>query len=93
LDQKDRKVNLKRVSWDYALKLITKNLNENIKKYGPDSIQPYSYSGTLGMLGYWGMSEEFWNKVGAARLGQNDMYCSSIDCRDIYLWSRVWSCN
>ena len=67
---KGQKGKFKRVSWDYALKLITKNLNENIKKYGPNSIQPYSYSGTLGMLGYWGMSERFWNKVGAARLGR-----------------------
>ena len=57
--------------WDYALKLISKNIKTNLEKYGGDSIQPYSYSGTLGMLGYWGMSERFWNKVGASRWKSN----------------------
>ena len=67
---KGKKGKLKRVSWDYALKLISKKLKAVEKKYGGDAIQPYSYSGTLGMLGYWGMSERFWNKMGAARLGR-----------------------
>ena len=53
---KGKKGKFKKVSWDYALKLIAKNINTNLKQYGGDSIQPYSYSGTLGMLGYWGMS-------------------------------------
>ena len=67
---KGKKGKLKRVSWDYALKLITKKLKNVEKQYGGEAIQPYSYSGTLGMLGYWGMSERFWNKMGAARLGR-----------------------
>jgi anaerobic selenocysteine-containing dehydrogenase len=67
---KGKKGKFKKVSWDYALTLISKNIKKNLKKHGGDSIQPYSYSGTLGMLGYWGMSERFWNKVGAARLGR-----------------------
>ncbi len=67
---KGKKGKMKRVSWDYALKLIVKNLKAIEKKYGSDAIQPYSYSGTLGMLGYWGMSERFWNKLGAARLSR-----------------------
>ena len=67
---KGKNAKFKRVSWDHALKLVTKNLKDTEKKYGGDAIQPYSYSGTLGMLGYWGMSERFWNKMGAARLGR-----------------------
>ena len=67
---KGKKGKFKKVSWGYALNLISKNINKNLKQYGGDSIQPYSYSGTLGMLGYWGMSERFWNKVGAARLSR-----------------------
>ena len=39
-----------------CFKINFKNIKTNLEKYGGDSIQPYSYSGTLGMLGYWGMS-------------------------------------
>ena len=67
---KGQKGKLKKVSWDFALKTITKKLKAIEKEYGAEAIQPYSYSGTLGMLGYWGMSERFWNKMGAARLGR-----------------------
>ena len=67
---KGKKGKLKKVSWDFALKTIAKKLKAIEKEHGAEAIQPYSYSGTLGMLGYWGMSERFWNKMGAARLGR-----------------------
>ena len=67
---KGQKGKLKKVSWDFALKTIAKKLKAIEKEYSAEAIQPYSYSGTLGMLGYWGMSERFWNKMGAARLGR-----------------------
>ena len=60
-----------RISWDEAIKTVTDNFKETIEKYGPESVQPYSYSGTLGMLGYWGMDQRFWNKMNAARLEQS----------------------
>ncbi len=34
---------------------------------GSEAVRPYSYSGTLGMLGYRGMDQRFWNKMNAAR--------------------------
>ena len=60
-----------RCSWDEALDIVTANLKQTIEQYGPESVQPYSYSGTLGMLGYWGMDQRFWNKMNAARLEQS----------------------
>ncbi len=60
-----------RISWDEAIKTVTDNFKGTIEKYGPESVQPYSYSGTLGMLGYWGMDQRFWNKMNAARLEQS----------------------
>ena len=60
-----------RISWDEALDTITDNMKEVISKYGSEAVQPYSYSGTLGMLGYWGMDQRFWNKMNAARLEQS----------------------
>lgn len=60
----------RRISWDEALDTIVENFKTNIEAYGPESIQPFSYSGTLGMLNFWGMDQRFWNKMNAARLEQ-----------------------
>jgi anaerobic selenocysteine-containing dehydrogenase len=60
----------RRISWDEALDTIAENFKTNIAKYGPESIQPFSYSGTLGMINFWGMDQRFWNKMNAARLEQ-----------------------
>ncbi len=60
-----------RISWDEALDAVTDNFKQTIEEYGAEAVQPYSYSGTLGMLGYWGMDQRFWNKMNAARLEQS----------------------
>lgn len=60
----------RRISWDEALDTIVENFKSNIDEYGPESIQPFSYSGTMGMLNFWGMDQRFWNRMGAARLEQ-----------------------
>ena len=60
-----------RISWDEALEVITDNFKKTIKEYGTEAVQPFSYSGTLGMLGYWTMDNRFWNKMEAARLEQS----------------------
>ncbi len=60
-----------RISWDEALDMVTDNFKEVVEEYGAEAVQPYSYSGTLGMLGYWTMDQRFWNKMGAARLEQS----------------------
>lgn len=59
-----------RITWDEALDTITTNFKKTIADYGTEAVQPYSYSGTLGMLGYWAMDQRFWNKMNAARLEQ-----------------------
>ena len=38
-----------RISWDEALDTITDNFKQTIEDYGSEAIQPYSYSGTMGM--------------------------------------------
>ncbi len=57
-----------RITWEHALATITQRFKTIIAEYGAEAIQPYSYSGTLGVLGFAGMSERFWHKMGAARL-------------------------
>ena len=54
-----------RISWDEALNCITNNFKNVISEFGSQAIQPYSYSGTMGMVGYWTMDSRFWNKMQA----------------------------
>lgn len=59
-----------RISWDTALTEIAQNLKRVIDEYGPEAVQPFSYSGTLGVLGFSGMGDRFFNRMGAARLAR-----------------------
>ena len=60
-----------RISWDEALDTITDNFKKTIAEYGTEAVQPYSYSGTLGMVNFWGADQRFWNKMNASRLDQS----------------------
>jgi len=57
-----------RISWDEALETIAKRLEEISGKYGPESILPYSYAGTIGVLGYGSMDRRFFYRLGASQL-------------------------
>lgn len=57
-----------RIGWDEALDEISARLQRIIAEHGPEAVQPFSYSGTLGILGFSGMGERFFNQMGAARL-------------------------
>ena len=57
-----------RVSWDEALDAIAARLKETAKRYGPESILPYSYAGTIGVLGYGSMDRRFFHRLGASQL-------------------------
>ncbi len=46
------KSKFERISWDEALETITSNFKQTIEEYGSEAVQPYSYSGTMGMVGY-----------------------------------------
>lgn len=57
-----------RISWDEALDLIASKLKETSERYGPESVLPYSYAGTIGVLGYGSMDRRFFHRMGASRL-------------------------
>jgi molybdopterin guanine dinucleotide-containing S/N-oxide reductase-like protein len=57
-----------RVSWDEALDGIAARLQEISDTYGPESILPYSYAGTIGVLGYGSMDRRFFHRLGASQL-------------------------
>lgn len=60
-----------RISWDEALDAITDNFKSVIDEHGSEAVQPYSYSGTMGMVGFWTMDYRFWNRMQAAGLVQS----------------------
>ena len=57
-----------RVSWDEALGAIAARLQQISDDYGPESILPYSYAGTMGLLGYGSMDRRFFHRLGGSQL-------------------------
>ncbi|OSS42468.1 Anaerobic dehydrogenase, typically selenocysteine-containing [Desulfurella amilsii] len=58
----------KRISWDEAIETIVTKWQRILKNYTSDSILPYSYAGTEGVLNNASMDRRFFNKLGAAKL-------------------------
>ena len=57
-----------RVGWDEALDAIAAQLRETADRYGSESILPYSYAGTISVLGYGSMDRRFFHRLGASQL-------------------------
>ncbi|MFP5237413.1 MAG: molybdopterin-dependent oxidoreductase [Acidobacteriota bacterium] len=59
-----------RISWDEALDGIAARLKETAEQYGPESILPYSYAGTIGVLGFGSMDRRFFHRLGGSQLSR-----------------------
>ncbi|MGB6157892.1 MAG: molybdopterin-dependent oxidoreductase [Acidobacteriaceae bacterium] len=57
-----------RISWDEALDTIAARLAAIAREHGPESILPYSYAGTIGVLNYGSMDRRFFHRLGASQL-------------------------
>src|SRR6202046_3015512 len=57
-----------RISWDEALDLVADRLKAIAAEFGPESVLPYSYAGTIGKLGYGSMDRRFFHRLGASQL-------------------------
>jgi len=57
-----------RISWDQALDTIASRLRAIAAEFGPESVLPYSYAGTMGLLNGDGMDRRFFHRLGASRL-------------------------
>jgi anaerobic selenocysteine-containing dehydrogenase len=57
-----------RVSWDEAMSTIVDRLRQIVEQFGPESVLPYSYAGTIGQLGYGSMDRRFFHRLGASQL-------------------------
>ena len=56
------------IGWDEALSEIAARLQTISDEFGPESILPYSYAGTIGVLGYGSMDRRFFHRLGASQL-------------------------
>jgi Anaerobic dehydrogenases, typically selenocysteine-containing len=56
------------ITWDEALDTVAANLKRCGAESGPESILPYSYAGTMGLLNGSGMDRRFFHRLGASRL-------------------------
>lgn len=57
-----------RISWDEALDTIAARLQSIADEHGGESILPYSYAGTMGLLQGSSMERRFFHRIGASRL-------------------------
>jgi anaerobic selenocysteine-containing dehydrogenase len=57
-----------RISWDQALDEITARFKAIAAEFGREAILPYSYGGTLGVLGGASMDRRFFHRLGASQL-------------------------
>lgn len=57
-----------RISWDEAIDTIYYKFTEKIRDYGSETILPYSYAGTMGVINYASMDRRFFYKLGASKL-------------------------
>lgn len=56
------------ITWEEALNTIASNLRTASETHGSESILPYSYAGTMGLLNGSGMDRRFFHRLGASRL-------------------------
>ena len=61
------------MSWDEALDAIAARLQQISDEYGPESILPYSYAGTIGVLGYGSMDRRFFHRLGGEPAGPDHL--------------------
>jgi anaerobic selenocysteine-containing dehydrogenase len=59
-----------RIGWDEALGLIAGKLAAIAAEFGPESVLPYSYAGTIGQLGFGSMDRRFFHRMGASQLAR-----------------------
>ncbi|HEY5055999.1 MAG TPA: molybdopterin-dependent oxidoreductase, partial [Acidobacteriaceae bacterium] len=59
-----------RVTWDEALDEIAARLKAIAAEWGPESILPYSYAGTIGKLGFGSMDRRFFHRLGGSQLAR-----------------------
>ena len=81
-----------RISWEDALNEISSRFKNSIDTDGAESVLPFSYSGTMGMTGFLGMGQRFFNRMGACRL-ERTICTAAGAAAEAYTFGRVGDAN
>ncbi len=57
-----------RIPWAEAIDIVLSRLKATADEWGSESVLPYSYAGTMGILNGSGMDRRFFHRLGASRL-------------------------
>src|SRR5258705_4234947 len=57
-----------RISCDEALDEVAARMKKIATEFGPETVLPYSYAGTIGKLAYGSMDRRFFHRLGASQL-------------------------
>ena len=60
----------KRASWDEALQLVVERMQQAKSAHGAESILPYSYGGSNGLLTQDNLDAQLWRRFGTSRLAR-----------------------
>ena len=71
-----------RVTWDEALDLIVRRIDATREEFGPESILPYNYGGSNGLLTHELEDARFFRRLGASRLARTCLLYTSPSPRD-----------
>jgi len=58
-----------RIGWDEAIDAVAAGLQRAIDEDGPESVLPYYYAGTMGLVQGWSLGPRLFAALGASRLG------------------------
>jgi len=59
-----------RISWEQALKEVTEKVKTSVAEHGGESVLPFGYMGTEGIIQGSAMSKRFFSKLGASNLSE-----------------------
>ena len=57
-----------RISWDDAIELAAEGIGGSIERHGPETVLPYYYAGTMGLVQGWMLGPRLFAALGASRL-------------------------
>ena len=78
-----------RIGWDEAIESVAAGLRRAIDEDGPQSILPYYYAGTMGMVQGWTLGPRLFAAVGGSRLGTTICSAASSAALDATYGAKV----
>ena len=79
----------RRATWDEALDLIAMRLRESIDAHSAESILPYSYAGTMGLIQGEGMDRRFFHFLGASLLDRTICASAGTEALNVTYGTRM----